>query len=95
MRRVLFSLLISLLWLGSLSAAALAQAAGAKGADISGAWILIELFPDETHTHRMSLQVADNKITGQSGQSKMVDAGWSRRRDVYRQGARWRSERRR
>jgi acetamidase/formamidase len=71
MRRVLFSLLISLLWLGSLTAAALAQAAVAKGADISGAWILIELFPDETHTHRMSLQVADNKITGQSGQSKI------------------------
>jgi amidase len=71
MRRVLFSLLISLLWLGSLTAAALAQAAGAKGSDISGAWILIELFPDETHTHRMSLQVADNKITGQSGQSKI------------------------
>jgi hypothetical protein len=71
MRRALFSLLISLLWLGSLTAAALAQAAGAKGSDISGAWILIELFPDETHTHRMSLQVADNKITGQSGQSKI------------------------
>ena len=71
MRRTLFSLFISLLWLGSLTTAAHAQASGVKGADISGAWILIELFPDETHTHRMSLQVADNKITGQSGQSKI------------------------
>ena len=45
MRRALFSLFVSLLWLGSLTAAALAQAAGAKGADISGAWILTENFP--------------------------------------------------
>lgn len=71
MRRALFSLFVSMLWLGSLTTAALAQAAGAKGDDISGAWILIELFPDETHAHRMSLQVADNKITGQSGPSKI------------------------
>ena len=71
MRRAFFSLFVSLLWFGSLTTAALAQAAGAKGADISGAWILIELFPDETHTHRMSLQIADNKITGQSGSSKI------------------------
>ena len=71
MRCALFSLFVSLLWLGSLTTAGLAQAAGAKGADISGAWILIEVFPDETHTHRMSLQVAGDKITGQSGPSKI------------------------
>ena len=56
---------------GAATVAAQSQAPGAKSDDISGAWILIELFPDETHTHRMSLQVADNKITGQSGQSKI------------------------
>src|SRR5262249_48246222 len=71
MRRTLFSLSVSLLWLGSLTTAAIAQAAGAKDNGVSGAWILIEQFPDETHTHRMSLQVADNKITGQSRQSKI------------------------
>ena len=56
---------------GAAIVAAQSQAAGGKSDDISGAWILIELFPDETHTHRMSLQVADNKISGQSGQSKI------------------------
>ncbi len=71
MRRVFFSLFVSLLWFCSLTASALAQAAGAKSGDISGAWILIELFHGDTHTHRMSLQVADNKITGQPGQSKI------------------------
>ena len=65
MRRALFSLFVSLLWLGSLTAAALAQAASAKGVDISGAWILTEQFPGETHTHRMSVQVAGGNITGQ------------------------------
>ena len=59
MRRTLFSLFVSMLWLGSMTTAAFAQAAGAKVDDISGAWILIELFPDETHAHRISLQVAD------------------------------------
>src|SRR5262245_60357616 len=71
MRRALISLFVSMLWLGSLATASLAQTAGAKSDDISGAWILVELFPDETHTHRMSLQVTDNKISGQSGQSKI------------------------
>jgi len=42
-----------------------------SSSDISGAWILIELFPDETRAHRMNLQVANNKITGQSGSSKI------------------------
>ncbi len=48
-----------------------AQAVSANVNDLSGAWILTEQFPDETHTHRMSLQVVDNKITGQSGGSKI------------------------
>jgi amidase len=39
--------------------------------DISGAWILIEQFPDERHAHRMSLEVTGNKITGRSGPSKI------------------------
>jgi amidase len=39
--------------------------------DIGGAWILIEQFKDETHAHRMSLQVTGNKITGMSGSSKI------------------------
>jgi amidase len=65
MLRALLSMFISILWLGSATTAALAQSSGAKGADISGAWILTEQFPGETHTHRMSLQVAGDKITGQ------------------------------
>lgn len=36
MRRALISLFVSMLWLGSLATAALAQAAGAKGDDLSG-----------------------------------------------------------
>src|SRR5262245_64398845 len=51
---------------GAATIAAQSQVAGAKSDAISGAWILIELFPTETHTHRMSLQVADNNIPGQS-----------------------------
>jgi hypothetical protein len=71
MRRVLFSLVVSWLLLGSLATGVLGQATGAKNDDISGAWILIEQFPDETHAHRMNLQVAGDKITGQSGSSKI------------------------
>jgi acetamidase/formamidase len=41
---------------------------------LSGAWILTEVFPDETHTHRMNLQVAENKIMGSSGTSKIEGA---------------------
>ena len=42
-----------------------------KTDDISGDWILTEQFPDETHTHRLSLKFADAKITGKSGSSKL------------------------
>jgi acetamidase/formamidase len=71
MRRALFSIFISILWLGSATTVALAQPSSAKGADISGAWILTEQFPGETRVHRMSLQVTGDKITGQSGPSKI------------------------
>ena len=47
------------------------QGSPAKHGDIAGAWILIEQFKDETHAHRMSLEVAGNKITGRSGSSKI------------------------
>lgn len=42
-----------------------------KIGDLSGAWILIERFPDETHAHRMKLEVTGNKITGRSGSSRI------------------------
>ncbi|MEK6321099.1 MAG: acetamidase/formamidase family protein [Acidobacteriota bacterium] len=42
-----------------------------KIGDISGAWILIEQFRDETHAHRMSLEVAGNKVTGRSGTTRI------------------------
>ena len=64
-------ILVAVLLLFSLIASALGQGSSAKGADIAGAWILIEQFKDETHAHRMSLEVAGNKITGHSGPSKI------------------------
>lgn len=47
------------------------QVSGARDSDISGAWILIEQFRDETHAHRMHLEAAGNKITGRSGSSRI------------------------
>jgi amidase len=67
MLRTLFSLLLT----GLLSVPSLAQAAAAKRDDVSGEWILSMRFPDDTQTQRMSLQVADNKITGNSGRFKI------------------------
>jgi len=55
----------------SMIAAPLSQANQAKDTDIAGEWILIEQFKDETHAHRMNLQVDGNKITGRSGSSKI------------------------
>jgi amidase len=67
MLRLLFAaLLISLL-----SEPCLAQVAASKSNDISGAWILTVQLPGETQTQRLSLQVADNKITGNSGRFKI------------------------
>jgi amidase len=63
--------LASLLLTGLLSAVSSAQEAPAKSYDISGTWILVEQFRDETRAHRMSLQVTGKKITGNSGSSKI------------------------
>lgn len=61
----------AVLLLLSLIMSALCKGSPAKDADIAGEWILIEQFKDETHAHRMSLEVAGNKITGRSGSSKI------------------------
>lgn len=65
--------LLSVLFIG-LAQSAQAQATAAKSDNISGDWILIEQFPGETHAHRMKLEVNDNKLTGQSGSSKIEGA---------------------
>lgn len=62
---------VAVLLLLSLNTPVLGQGRPAKDADIAGKWILIEQFKDETHAHRMSLEVAGNKITGLSGPSKI------------------------
>jgi len=67
---MLRALLIVLL-MSSTLVSSQAQGNAAKKDDISGDWILTELFPGETHTHRMSLQLAGEKISGQSGGSKI------------------------
>jgi amidase len=67
MLRILFSILLT----GLLSMPSLAQTAAAKRDDISGAWISTVQISGETQTQRMSLQVTDNKITGNSGRFKI------------------------
>jgi hypothetical protein len=64
-RTLIFILLIS-----SIFVSTQAQGNAAKKDDISGDWVLTEQFPGETHTHRMSLQLVGEKITGQSGPTK-------------------------
>ncbi|MBS1812971.1 MAG: acetamidase/formamidase family protein [Acidobacteria bacterium] len=39
--------------------------------NLSGAWILTEQFPNDTHTHRMTLEFNGEKLTGQSGVDKI------------------------
>jgi amidase len=39
--------------------------------NLSGAWILTENFPNDTHTHRMTLEISGDKLTGQSGVDKI------------------------
>jgi amidase len=63
MLRILFALLLT----GLLSLPAFSQ----KSDDISGTWIFNIQSPEDTQTQRMSLQVADNKITGSSGNRKI------------------------
>ena len=67
MRRDLVTVFLTCL----LSISVQGQTVTQKVDDISGDWILTEQFPDETHTHRLSLKVADAKIIGQSGSSKL------------------------
>jgi amidase len=49
----------------------LVQGTAVTSEQLSGDWILTEQFPDETHTHRMNLAVAGDKITGTSAGSKL------------------------
>jgi amidase len=58
------------LLLVSINATASAQTTP-KDSGLSGEWILIEQFKDETHAHRMNLEVNGNKITGKSGPNNM------------------------
>src|SRR5262249_61988157 len=67
MMRILFSILL----FGLLSPPTLAQATASKTDDISGNWIFSVQFPEETETHRTSLQVADNKFTSNLGIRKI------------------------
>ena len=64
-------ILLTTLLLALLTMLAQAQGGAASNEAIAGDWILTEQFPDETHTHRMSLEVSGNKITGRSGASKI------------------------
>src|SRR5262249_16348422 len=67
MMRILFSILL----IGLLSPPTLAQATASKTDEISGNWIFSVQFPEDTETHRTSLQVADNKFTGRIGPRKI------------------------
>ena len=64
-------ILCSILLIGLLSPPILAQATASKTGEISGNWIFSVQFPEETETHRTSLQVADNKFTGSLGIRKI------------------------
>lgn len=65
LRLVLISLILNL------TGAVQAQGTTGKQGNLSGDWILTELFPGDKHTHRMSLEFNGNKISGQSGPSKI------------------------
>ena len=69
--RVLLTVFLTYLLSISIPFSVLCHAVTRTADDVTGEWILTEQFPDETHTHRMSLKVADGKITGQSGSSKL------------------------
>jgi amidase len=68
-RNLCSALLTTLMFVSSF-----AQATDFKGDDISGPWILIEQFRDESRAHRMNLQIVGNKITGHSGSAKIEGA---------------------
>ena len=67
----MMGILISALLIGSLAISAQDRDKAGKKDDVSGQWILTEQFPNETHVHRMSLEVAGGQIKGQSGPSKI------------------------
>ncbi len=62
---------ISALLFCGVTASAQERGTAEKRDNISGSWILVEHFSDETHHHRMTLEVTGNKVTGQSGPSKL------------------------
>src|SRR4030095_14513173 len=64
-------MLISALLMGMLSTSAPDRGTAGNQGSLSGPWILTEHFPDDTHVHRMSLEVTGNQIKGQSGPSKI------------------------
>jgi amidase len=63
--------LITAFFICCLTASAQDRGAAGKKDDISGPWILLERFPDETRVRRMNLEVAGDKITGKVGNSKL------------------------
>src|SRR6185295_9463300 len=67
MLRLFFVALLAL----SVNAAQQDRRATGSENDISGQWILVEKFRDETHVHRISLEVTGNKIAGKAGTSKL------------------------
>jgi amidase len=67
MLRILFSILLT----GLLSVASFAQGTTSKSDEISGTWIINVQFPYETRTQRITLQVEDNKVTGNVGSSRI------------------------
>jgi acetamidase/formamidase len=67
----MFRVLISALLICCVTASAQDRGATGKKDDISGQWLLIEQFRDETHVHRISFEVTGNKITGKAGSSKL------------------------
>ncbi|MCI0387396.1 MAG: acetamidase/formamidase family protein [Acidobacteria bacterium] len=67
----MLQILISTLLITCMTASAQDRSSAGKRDDLSGSWILIEQFRDETHHHRMNLEVTGDKITGQSGSSKI------------------------
>jgi amidase len=67
MMRILFPILL----IGLLSTPTLAQATASKIDEISGTWIFSVQFSAGTETYRTSLQIADNKFTGNLGIRKI------------------------
>ena len=67
MLRVFFAALFAL----SVTASPQDRRTTGSESDISGHWILVEQFRDETHVHRISLEATGNKIAGKAGTSRL------------------------